>query len=816
MLKVMLKPFFKRCIGIFISMVLVSSLAISLLCTFGSTIVNLNTTYRSYLNKYGDVDEQITTQFTSRENMLSFVDKVPEVEAADARITLDAFLKKPDGRTIVSRIFSFNEKENKVFKRYVSKQTEKSTEYLNISICSKFANNNNIKLGDTIKLGYFNVFLDFYVNEIIETSEGIYPRANDYIWSDNQDFGYLYVDEKELNQAVKELTEIVKEKLSADPDFKKMYEEIIGTAGVIMPDLRYISENFVSQFANQVMVRNKSGNGSNEVMDAIKGELEKNNVEITTATLGEDLPYRVYMNNAIRQLTVASIFLPVFFYSVTMVVIGLFINQIIKSMTSQIGIMMSIGIDKKSIVSLFLVFSIFMSLFAGIIGAGVGYALNVLMTGILIKTYSIPTIPYNLYWLVVFGAIVGFFIFALITTLISCRAIFKITPKDAVISNEAKRKNLPKWMNKAIDKAPMNIKLGMNSIAQNPKRFFVSVFAMLASLVIILLSLFFYIAKEEMINQSVERRLNFDCQVYLINKASDEQINDLRNQSFISEMDDCYYTYLKAEKDGKAIYLESVAMDVNGGKLINIPTNTGYGRLEVQEEGIIIPDSIASKNNIKKGDHISINGKQILVSEISKQYFHPLTYMSKKQMDNITDKAVVSTFFINVKDEAKFLDYMSENNNQCLTVFTRSLSDDLHGIFNSINVFIYIMIGFSLGMSFIILAIMSQNALMEQQRPLSVMRAIGFTILDISNFWTLQSALQLIISAIFAIPLGILSAIILFSLCSSSMQIYPFIPDVGVIFIALGFVLFVVIACHLLAMFKIKKWNIADNTRCRE
>ena len=815
MLKVMLKPFFKRYIGLFISMVLVSSLAVSLLCTFGSTIVNLNTTYRSYLNDYGDVDEQIATDFTTREKILSFTSAVNEVEAADARITLDSFLLKPDGRTIVSRIFSFNEKENKVFKRYIVSQTAKSTDYLNISICSKFAKNNNIKLGDTIKLGYFNEYLDFYVNEIIETSEGIYPRANDYIWSDNQDFGYLYVDEAELNKAIEMLAQVVKEKIAQDPDFLAMYEEIINIAGIVMPDLRNIEANFISTFANQVLVRNKSGQGTQEIMNQITTELEKNEVNIKSSTLGEDLPYRQYMNNAIKQLTVASIFLPVFFYSVTMIVIGLFMNQIIKSMTSQIGIMMSIGIDNREIVMLFMVYSFFMSIFAGIIGTGIGYALNVLMTNILKTTYSIPTIPYNLYWLVVFSAIVGFILFALLTTFISCLAIFKITPKDAVISNEAKRKNLPKWLNKAIDKAPMNIKLGMNSIAQNPKRFFVSIFAMLASLVIILLSMFFYVAKEEMINQSVERRLKFDCQVYLINKATDEQVTELKSKEFIKDFENCHYTYLKAEWNGKTIYLESIAMDTEPSKLINIPTKTGYGSLNVKAEGIIIPESIASKNNIKKGDYVTINNKKVLIDDISKQYFHPLTYMSKAQMDAITDKSV-STFFINVNDEQAFLTYMSENNNQCLTVFTRSLSADLHGIFNSINVFIFIMIGFSLGMSFIILVIMSQNALMEQQRSLSVMRAIGFTILDISNFWTLQSVLQLLLASIFAIPLGILSSIILFSLCSSSTQIYPFIPDVGVVFIALGFVLLVVIACHLLAMFKIRSWNIADNTRCRE
>ena len=126
------------------------------------------------------------------------------------------------------------------------------------------------------------------------------------------------------------------------------------------------------------------------------------------------------------------------------------------------------------------------------------------------------------------------------------------------------------------------------------------------------------------------------------------------------------------------------------------------------------------------------------------------------------------------------------------------------------------MVGFSLGMSFVILFIMSQNALMEQQRPLTVLRAIGFRILDISHVWTLQSASQLFVSALFGLPVGGLVTYILLSMCSSNSQIYPFIFHWLIALMAVGFVLLVIIACHLLSMRTISKWNIANNTRCRE
>ena len=115
-----------------------------------------------------------------------------------------------------------------------------------------------------------------------------------------------------------------------------------------------------------------------------------------------------------------------------------------------------------------------------------------------------------------------------------------------------------------------------------------------------------------------------------------------------------------------------------------------------------------------------------------------------------------------------------------------------------------------------ILAIMSQNALMEQKRQLSVLRAVGFTVKNISDIWTLQSVGQFIVSALFAIPAGVLASVILFKLCSSPSQIYPFLFDPKVVLFAMAFILLIIIGCHLFAMVSIKRWNLADETRSRE
>ena len=824
MIKTLFKPFFKKHLGLFISMVFVSLLAVGLLVCFGSTIINARDSYQDFVTEYEDVDELVSTNFTTRNKLLS-VSSLDEIDKAEARLVVDCFLKKNEQeRAIVSRVFSYNNENKNIFNVYSLKQATPHQTLVNIGVSEKFAKNNDFKVGQTIKLGFFDMYEEFYIQEIVDTPEGIYPRANNYIWSDNSDFGYIYASENELNKGLVNLAKKILERVINDSTFADYYQKAKETAGIVIPDLQEVVEkaengtNYVALFGNQLLVKNKNGQDVDAVLEKVKSKLNDNGVEVKTSIVRQYLPHIAYMEHALEQVQVASIFLPVFFYSITMVVVGLFINQIIKTMTPQIGVMMSIGIDNNSIVTLFMIFTVIMGLTAGLLGIPVGFGLTILMSGIMRKTYSIPTITPTLNPLVTISAIVGLLIFVVLTTLVATRAIFRITPKDATISNESKRKNLPKWLNKVIEKSPMNIKLGINSTAQNPRRFFVSSFSIFASLVLILLSNFFYVSKEEMIGQSVERRLNYDCQVYLTQKEEQNFINELSSQSFVEEnsFEDCYYTYLKVDvTSGKDVYLECLAVDEGINELINIPGSNGYGSLSVPSTGLILPKTSAETLGVKKGDSISINNVKVEVKDISYQYFHPITYLSKSQMDEL-GVDYVSSFIMNVNDENALSKYLSSSRNQCLTVFTKSLSKDLHGIFDSTNAMIYIMIGFSVGMAFIILCIMSQNALLEQQRQLSIMRAIGFTIFDISNIWTFQSVLQLLSSAILGVPAGALAIYVLLKLCSSSTQIYPFVFSWAVVFIALGFIMLVIIACHLISMFTIKKWNIADNTRSRE
>jgi len=799
-------------------MMLVSMLAIGLLVSFGSTIYNLKETFVTYLSDYGDIDAVVDIPFTEKDTIREITD-LKCVDSVEYRLTMDAHLQKSDGRILTARIFTFKDDNSSLFDRYVLEETTPSSRRINVSLVRKFAANNDLEVGDTFKMGYFGEYLEFYVNEIIETPEAIQVRANNYVWSDNTDFGYVYLCESELNKTLDALCDLLLKKIETDDAFRQKYEETVDAMGDAFPDLirKSTKTGFTTQYANQLLIKAADGYSQEETLHYVTKFLEQKNVTVKNATENHKMFYYLYIEHAIEQVEVASIFLPLFFYMVTMIVIGLFVDQIIKTMTPEMGIMTSVGVDKKSIVSIFVTFSLTMALCAGVFGSAIGVLLNKYLTTSMIRAYSIPTIPYAVNPLITALSILSLIFIAELATVISCQKIFRITPKDAMISNEAARTKLSPRLERIIEKAPMTLKLSINSIAQNPRRFFVSAFSIFAASVIILLSLFFYSSKTELMEQSVERRLAFDAQVYMTTEADDTLVAEIKAQDSVTDFLDCYYTYVNATtSDGaKRTYLECLAFDETAhSDLAVIPDSKGKGTLALPGEGIVLPKSVADDLGVKKGDVLMIGTVPVRVAEISYQYFHPITYLSKSQMKEL-ETDYVSSFLVNTNDEAAFLAYMSEHN-AALTVFTSSLAHDLHGLFNSIDPMIYILIAFSLLMGFVILAIMGQNALMEQKRPMSILRAVGFTLLDISNLWTIQSVSQLFLSMLFAIPVGSAASIILFKMVSSATQVYPFIFSVPALLFTFAFVLGIIVASHLLSMVTIKRWNLAENTRSRE
>lgn len=819
MIKKLLWPMVKRFKGLFISMCFVGMLALGLLMAFTNVYINLQQTYPHYFNEYGAPTVTVQTGFTNYGDYLTDINKMDGVDIAEARISLDCYLKRPDGRKITTRVHT-TRATSKINKLYTVKEIDIPDNQLWVSVEGTFAKNNNFQLGDTIGLGAFGIYIPAKIKNFVEAPETIYVRVKEYIWSDNNDFGFVYLNTDQAKSFVSALAVAIDNKGKEDPDFKDKVDTIIGLANIFFPDYKSLldQENvdkFVEESGNEILVKSK-GIDNQTLADSIKTYLEGKGVEVKDSKAREKTTSYVYMNKAANQIKIAAIFLPVFFYGITMFVIILFINQMVKSMTSDIGIMMSVGIRGREISGVFSLFIFIVSVVSSLLGFGLSQILLHLLQNTMLRIYHIPYMVGGINIWLLLGGVASLVIIGQLATLIASNSIYKITPKDAMISNESKRKPLPKFLENIVDKSPATIKLGVNSVAQNLRRFSVSVFSIFAALTMTIVTMTFVDAKNELLDQTLNRRLCFDCQVYMTGIAEDEYVNNVKSQKFVTSLANGYFTYLEISNGDNKLMLQTVALDDNTPKeLIYIPDETGRKDMEVTGNGIILDKGSAESLKVKVGDMVSVNDHKLRVDAISYQYFNMTQYVKKETLEGLGSQ-YASTFFINTNNEQALLDYLAEEGTNSLTVFSRALKTDMSSRLNTVNLFAYILVAFSIGMGLVILSIMTQNTLLEQQRTLSILRAVGFRTIEISNMWMVQSSLQLLFSNLFAIPTGLFVGQLLFRVASSATQVYPFVVNPWSLAMCLGFIFVVIGICHLIAMFTISKWNLADNTRSRE
>ena len=799
----------KRFFSLFLTLIFVCSVSAGLCSAFLSAKDHLYADPIRFFNEYGYVDEYLSLTLDERSEYMGLYD-IEGVASIDMRLSLDVHLIKDDGRIINARILTYNDKEEEIMKRYVRQALPRQENQYNIAVSGKFASNNHFTLGQKLTLSLYGYSQEVYVQQIVDTVEGIYPTFNPYVWSDDYDYGYLYFLEDDLNAICKNYASLI----SFLPEVKA---KVLEATNLDAFDASTLSSDFASEVVNEIIIKNKEGYGEEDVLSKVSQYLKEKGIAPLFALKGEDTPSRKYMQSVNKQLGVAFVFLPIFFYAIVMVLVGLFIAQMIQESARNIGIMLSNGATRGAIIRIYLAFVAAVVLIASLLSIPLGYGISSLVTAAMVKTYCVPLIGDSLHVGVVLASLATLLGVSLLSCLLSSAKIFSLTPKDAAIHNEASRKPLAPKIEKSIAKMPFIAQSATNSMLQNKRRFFLSTFTMGASLLMMLLCGSFYLSKSALIDQGCETRMNYDCQVYLQEQASSSLIEELKQEESVSALLDCDYAYLEVfNVKGDSKYLECLAFNPNeNNDMIAIPSDNGVSLISLSEEGIILPKGYASELGVKAGESVFILGHEIKVTAISYQFYHPVTYLSKATLE-ATGATYYSSLLLNTNDETRLSTLLNQKTSRSLIIFTSSLKKDLHRIFDTLDIFLWIMTIFALAIALVVLLIMNHNALIEQIRHFSLLRAVGFNIMTIMKIFLFQNAVELVLAGIFAIPLNVLASHILFALASSARQTYPFIFSFPLIGLSLAFALFVIALSHLLSLHKLKRLEIAEHLRSAE
>jgi len=768
--KILLKPLIKRFFITFLGIILASSLSFGLFYGFRSSYYTIREEVDNYISEYGFPDYYVLTEDIklSDASSLSTYKKLFHIDNIIFRKTLEVNFYA-NGNRYGGKIYSYESSD------FIKQRTIYIDESVDsgLKVEKTFAEKNNINVGDTLTFKINENDLELKVNEIVSSPETGVLAKKVYSISTTMSYAYLYLEKSQL------LTLF---------DIPDTFNEVL---------VDFTNETYDTDVSQVMKILENRG-----LSDKIIIAYDKDNSR-----------QMIQYNSVISSLNTISILVPLGIFIITLLIVLVLLNQLINQFRKDIGIIKSLGYSSTNIIFVFLMLILILSLFVLVIGSIIGFIIALIAN----KEYEIALrmykIPYTIYFGLIFEIYFIFTIVLLLFMTIILLRISMIKPNEIIKSLRPYSSKVPFLTRTVFKNANNTLKFYISQTLRNKRRIFLSIICIIASTVMINLSLNIVKSKEILINQLFETRLNYDFEVEgdtstIINDylSKDDNVLDY-------EIIKTSFVPIKVNDFENTIIIQGLNSD---SKLINIVKDY-YNVVPLNKKGLTISKSLSDSLNIKVGDVVLLNDKEVEVVYISEECSYQINYMDYDLLcDYSINKNSNDSIVLTVKDQQKFLDAYSFNESFTTINSKYEMEEEYKSRLNAFDVSSQIVIVISIIMGIIIVYNMIKTNLREQKRSLATLRTLGYSINSIKLSNLIITLIEYLISSIIGLIIGTIYSKVLLMNISTSRQTYVYPNSLFVYALTFGIVLLFVLVSHILNMLEIKKWNLPSETKERE
>ena len=510
-----------------------------------------------------------------------------------------------------------------------------------------------------------------------------------------------------------------------------------------------------------------------------------------------------------------SIFMPMVFFIIILIVVFMFMSLIIKQSRREIGILRALGFSKTSIKMLYCEVNFIVSVFSIVLGSVIGYCLMRYVGDYYKDFFPLPDFTFRVNIGMCLLSAVLTIVVGQISTLISTGTISKILPSEAISRPAPETAEIPKILQKLTAKSSPMTKFSVATMLRNKMRFAFSVICISASVMMIFSALAFITSKNYLLHQLYDERINYDCQIFFKADPDDDFMQSMSDLPFVKDVQKMPYYQADFTFNGKTKSAVVNGLDKNT-ELVGVYDRNNQ-KLAVPEQGIILEKHLAEELGADIGDTVDIDGVPVKIEKISDQSISRFQYMSYQAAEKLGDVTLGSVICnISENDEQKLLGFLTEDDNYLYTVFTRLSYQGNEKIFKTYDLAAWIIIGFAIVIGLVIVINTAQTNLLEKKRELCVLRTLGFQHSEVSRKWFVQSFLQFVCSCIIGLPSGIYIAKTTLQKLSTEGREYVFANSFNEYIFTILLVLAYMVISHFIAMHSMKKWDMVESIKDKE
>ena len=593
-----------------------------------------------------------------------------------------------------------------------------------------YANENNIKVGDTILVKYENLELQEKVLALINVPDHLYDvRDESELYPDRKEFGFAYLSVNEITE------DYIKSKIMEEKNLKD---------DSLLKDINY--KDYI--IYNSVMV---------DVDDISKIEKTKNNIEdnIKNAkaiiNIEDTSSYVTYQGEIDEGKTYIGVFSGLFLFIAMLSVITT-MTRVVKKQRIQIGTLKALGFKDNKILFHYIGYGFWISLFAAICGIILGYfIIGKIFISLEMAFFEIPnghpSIGINSY-LVAFLVVLA----VSIITYFTCRKILKENPAETL------RNKIPNVKKNSLNITTKGIFKKMNfssiwnvrDIIRNKMRTFMAIVGVVGCSALIVTSFGMLDSMNYFVNLQFDKLYNFDYKLTLNEEISNDELEKLE-EKYGDNSSKTYGVEIKInnKREANNIFV------TDAKDYVRFVDNKGKYTKVDSKDGVYITYKLASTRGYKINDNITWH-----IYGDDNYYTSKIVGFNKDpQNQNITmTKEYLESLGIDYKPDAFYTNVNLSNTKEIKNVETiqdiEALKDGMTNMLSMMKTMLVLIIGIAVLLGVIIIYNLGILSYTEKQYQFATLKVLGFKDKQIKKIFIKQNNWIAIISIIIGLPTG--------------------------------------------------------------
>ncbi len=659
-----------------------------------------------------------------------------------------------------------------------------------------YAEKNNLKVGDTIKIKYDTFSLEEKILGLINVPDHIYDVKDESEFVPNREnFGFVYLSVNEIPESyIKDL--VMKEMKITD---EKIFDKYVTNFNY----KEYIPYNYI------MVDVNKKKN-----VTSVKEDIEDKVSNAKAIVKIEDtLSYQRYQGEIDEGASYVGIFSGLFLFIAMLSVITT-MTRVVKKQKLQIGTMKALGIKNSKIVMHYVGYGFFVSLAAAIVGIILGkYFIGTFFLNMEMDYFEVPNgIPVvkPLSYLV---ALLVVMVVSFITYLTCRKELFK-KPAEA-LRNEVpnvKVSSLNLSTKGIFKKLNFSSKWNYRDILRNKFRTVTAVVGIVGCCMLIVCAFGMLNSMNHFIKLQFEDLYNFNYKLSLKENINDDELKVLTDKYGDNTSETLTIeTKIGKEREANTIFV------TNAGNLVRFQNENGEFIKVNKNNGVYVTRKLADQKNLKVGDTIKWH-----IYGVNKYYESKIVGLTKDpQVQNLTmTKEYLESLDIDYKPDSLYtntdLKGIKDIKNVSLVQDINELKNGLESMLSMMKSMIMLIIVFAIGLGAIIIYNMGILSYSEKQYQFATLKVLGFSDKKIRKIFVQQNNWITVLSIIIGLPTGYyMTSWIYESVIADNYDLSAYINLSTYLIAIIGTILVSIIVSRMLSK-KVNKIDMVSSLKANE